>query len=70
MGESLRPVYFEEEELLQHRGEMDMREGISEMFKELQNEGIVPLGGRAHPEVYQRTMELNNYANSLAENEQ
>lgn len=67
------PVKFGEEELLRHQDEMDLLEGISTILHQLQNDGLIPLGGMVRPGYYDRAMELNNYFRNefinLAENE-
>ncbi|KAJ5217349.1 hypothetical protein N7468_010357 [Penicillium chermesinum] len=72
-GEIPCPVHFSEEELLRHQDEMDLLEGISAILRELQDEGLIPLGGMVRPQYYERAMELNNHFKhafiDLAENE-
>lgn len=67
------PVNFGQEELLRHQDEMDLLEGISTILHQLQDDGLIPLGGMVRPEYYDRAMELNNYFRhefiDLAENE-
>lgn len=60
-GEKPCPVNFGEEELLQHQNEMDLLEGISTIVYQLQDEGLIPLGGMVRQEQYERAMELNNH---------
>lgn len=67
------PVDFGEEELIRHGDEMNLLEGISDIVHQLQEAGLIPLGGMARPEYYERAMELNERFNDefvgLAENE-
>ncbi|OQE18108.1 hypothetical protein PENFLA_c022G10784 [Penicillium flavigenum] len=71
-GEIPCPVHFSEE-LLKHQHEMDLLEGISTVLHELQDTGLIPLGGMVHREYYEHAMELNDYSRrlfiDLAENE-
>lgn len=72
-GEVPCPVHFSEEELLKHQHEMDLLEGISTVLHELQDTGIIPLGGMVRRGYYEHAMELNDYSRQafidLAENE-
>jgi hypothetical protein len=72
-GEIPCPVHFSEEELLRHQDEMDLVEGISAVLHELQDTGLIPLGGMVRREYYERAMELNDRFKrefiDLAENE-
>lgn len=67
------PIHFAEDELLQHQYEMQMLEDIANILQQLQDEGLIPIGGIVLPEAYQRAMELNDFFKSkfvsLAENE-
>ncbi|KAJ5781584.1 uncharacterized protein N7518_010067 [Penicillium psychrosexuale] len=67
------PVDFGEEELLRHEDEMDLLEGISGIVHQLQDAGLIPLGGMVRPEYYERAMEANERFKQefigLAENE-
>ena len=53
------PVDFGDEELLGHRDEMDILEGVSDIVHQLQDTGLIPLGGMVRPVYYQRAMGLN-----------
>ncbi|CEJ55679.1 hypothetical protein PMG11_01927 [Penicillium brasilianum] len=68
------PVNFGDEELLKHQDEMDLLEGISAILHQLQEDGLIPLGGMVRPEYYERAMGFNNCFRQefidLAENEQ
>ncbi|KAJ5587043.1 uncharacterized protein N7459_002808 [Penicillium hispanicum] len=55
------PVHFTEEELLQHQNEMELIEGISTIMHQLQDEGLIPLGGMVRQEYYERAQELNTH---------
>jgi hypothetical protein len=72
-GEVPCPIHFSEEELLQHQHEMDVVEGISTLLHELQDTGLIPLGGMVRREYYEHAMGLNDYSRRLfidvAENE-
>lgn len=58
---------------MQHQDEMQMLKDIANILQQLQNEGLIPLGGIVHPEAYQRAMKLNDFFKSkfvaLGENE-
>lgn len=54
------PVHFIDAELLQHQDEMDLVEGISAILHELQDTGLIPLGGIVRREYYERAVDLNN----------
>lgn len=54
------PAHFSEEELLQHQDEMDLVEGSSAILHELQDTGLIPLGGMVRREYYERAVELNS----------
>lgn len=66
-------VDFGEEELIRHGDELNLLEGISDIVHQLQDAGLIPLGGMVRPEYYERAMELNerfkNEFVELAENE-
>lgn len=68
------PISFDQEELLRHQDEMDMLEGISQILQQLQDDGLIPLGGMVDPRLYERAMESNDFFKSefvgLAENKQ
>jgi hypothetical protein len=72
-GEVPCPIHFSEEELLQHQHEMNVVEGISTLLHELQDTGLIPLGGMVRREYYEHAMGLNDYSRRLfidvAENE-
>lgn len=53
------PVDFGEEELLRHTDEMNLLEGISGIVHQLQDAGLIPLGGIVRPEYYESAMEAN-----------
>lgn len=55
------PVNFTEEELLQHQNEMELIEGISTIMHQLQDEGLIPLGGMVRQEYYERAEALNTH---------
>lgn len=52
---------------------MNLLEGISDIVHQLQDAGLIPLGGMVRPEYYERAMELNERFKhefvELAENE-
>ncbi|KAE8389535.1 kinase-like domain-containing protein [Aspergillus alliaceus] len=54
------PVNLTDEELLQHQNEMELIKGISAVMHQLQDEGLIPLGGMVRPQYYERAKELNN----------
>ncbi|OJJ41995.1 hypothetical protein ASPZODRAFT_137588 [Penicilliopsis zonata CBS 506.65] len=72
-SETSCPVHFSKEELIRHQDEMSLVEGISAVLHELQDTGLIPLGGMVRREYYERAVELNNLFQrefiDLAENE-
>lgn len=55
------PISFTKEELLQHQSEMELIEGISTIVHQLQDEGLIPLGGLVRPSYYERASILNDH---------
>ena len=55
------PVNFTKEELLQHQSELDLVEGISAIMHQLQDEGLLSLGGMVRQEYYERAKEFNTH---------
>ncbi|KAH8434939.1 uncharacterized protein LDX57_012571 [Aspergillus melleus] len=72
--EDLCPINFTNEELLEHQSEMELLEGISDIMHQLQDEGLIPLGGMVRPEYYEHAKKVNNIFKDrfveLAENDE
>ncbi|KAE8353953.1 kinase-like domain-containing protein [Aspergillus coremiiformis] len=68
------PITFTDEELLQHQSEMELIEGISAIMHQLQDEGLIPLGGMVRHEYYEHAKHFNNIFKQkfveLAENDE
>ncbi|KAL4950825.1 kinase-like domain-containing protein [Aspergillus filifer] len=55
------PVSFTDNELEQHKSEMEIVKGISTIMQQLQDEGLIPLGGMVPPDQYEIAQKRNNY---------
>ncbi|KAE8152193.1 kinase-like domain-containing protein [Aspergillus avenaceus] len=53
------PIKFTDEELQTHQSEMELIEGISGIMHQLQDEGLIPLGGMVRQEYYEAAKKFN-----------
>lgn len=60
-GKSPCPIDFTQEELQQHGTEMELIEGVSSIVQQLQDEGLIPLGGMVRPEDYEHARNVNDH---------
>ncbi|KAF4230875.1 hypothetical protein CNMCM8980_005656 [Aspergillus fumigatiaffinis] len=56
-----RPIEFTDKELEQHQNEMELVEGVSMILHQLQEDGLISLGGMVSPERYEDARKWNNY---------
>ncbi|KAE8423663.1 kinase-like domain-containing protein [Aspergillus pseudocaelatus] len=67
------PIDFTDEELLQHQNEMELIEGVSGIMHQLQDEGLIPLGGMVRRQYFEHAKEVNDILRQkfvdLAEND-
>jgi hypothetical protein len=68
------PIEFSDEEMEQLESEMELLEGLSMVLRQLQTEGLIPLGGMIPSEQYENARRFSNYFKDeflkLAENEE
>ncbi|BDD62974.1 hypothetical protein MAP00_007924 [Monascus purpureus] len=56
-----RPIEFTDKELEQHKSEMELIEGVSMILHQLQEDGLISLGGMVSPKRYEDARKWNNY---------
>ena len=59
------PIEFTLEELEAHREESVAIEGLSAVLHQLQDEGLLPLGGMVQRETYEASLRINNYVKGM-----
>ena len=68
------PIDFTEEELAAHQCERDLVEGVSTIVQQLEEEGLIPIGGMIRPEEYEHARMVSSFFKKefvdLAENDQ
>ncbi|KAF7157478.1 hypothetical protein CNMCM5623_001739 [Aspergillus felis] len=60
-GKTECPIEFTEKELEQHQSEMELIEGVSMILHQLQDDGLISLGGVVSPERYEDARKWNEY---------
>lgn len=55
------PINFTDDELEQHKSEMELIEGLAIILRQLQNEGLIPLGGMVPRDQYGTVQRWNNH---------
>ena len=60
-GHTSCPIDFNAEELAAHERERELIEGLSNIVQQLEEEGLIPIGGMVRPEEYEHAKMVSEY---------